>query len=383
MKRSVLLAVVMMATVAAFGQYRQTAGEVKLTPTQRMNSLNPKASSEYRGGISEMFVWYGSTEGEIYGTPQTEFIWDLHSRADSADLQFQYVIVTYPTLQAWDDPNGTSVIDWNNVISATVDTVWIQMGHENNSGQLDTVNVQIVSLDGQGRPTTNVLWEESITTDTSFTGGDNWTNSVFRPFLPNLTLNEPFGVRVNYFGSKQDTFGIVAGFYEDGICTGTTPKALESLFPNNSFRLLSQYDFAGLLPQAAGGDIYYDCNANNAYDPGIDGEHFTQNINFGVSLTIEDDIAVEELPSALTEVKNFPNPFSQFTNIEYTLDNSANVSLEVYDLTGAVVFSTQAGQQMPGTHTIQVDGSGLAEGIYYYSLNVNGGTITKKMVLTR
>jgi len=383
MKRSVLLAVVMTATVAAFGQLRQTAGDVKLTPTQSMNTLNPKATSNYRGGISEMFVWYGSTEGEITGVEQTEFIWALHSRADSADLQFNHVIVTYPTLQAFDDPNGTTTIPWGNVINCTIDTVWIQMGHENNSGTTDTVRLSIVRLNSNGRPTNTVLWEETITTDTSFTGGDNWTNPVFRPFLPNINVDEPFGVRVDYFGSKQDTFGITAGFREDGICTGTTPKALESWFATNSWRQLSQYASFGLLPTSSGVDIYYDCNANNAYDAGIDGENFTQNINFAVSLTIEDDLSTDELPSNLVSVKNYPNPFSSTTNVEYTLETASEVSLEVYDLTGAVIFTTQAGQQIPGTHTIQIDGSGMAEGIYYYTLNVQGGSVTKKMVLTR
>lgn len=381
MKRSVLFAVALMVTAAAFGQFRQTAGEVKLTPTQLMEEFNPKASNSRN--TNEMFILYGSTEGEIYGEELSSFIWDLHSDADSADLQFNHVIVSYPTLQAFDDVNGTSVVPWSNVVNCTIDTVWIQMGHENNSGTTDTVRVRIVDLNNSGRPTNTVLWEEIITTDTSFTGGANWTNSTFRPFFPDINVTEPFGVRVDYFGSKLDTFGIVASFYEDGICTGTTPKALESLFATNSWRQLSQYASFGLLPTTSGADIYYDCNQNGGYDQGIDGEHFTQNINFGVSLTIQDDISVQELPNNLVEVKNYPNPFSSTTNVEYTLESASEVSLNVFDLTGAMIYSSNKGQQMPGTHTIQIDGSGMAEGIYYYTLNVNGGSVTKKMVLTR
>ena len=387
MKRSVLAAVMLLITATAFGQFKAPSNDVKMHPHQPMDQLNPRpTTTDSRGGISEMFIWYGSTEAELYGAdPYPSFIWNMSNNYDdSINTGLNTVTVTYETLIAFDDNDFSSEIPWTNVINATVDTLFIQMGHENNSGLMDTVVVSIVDLNNAGRPTSNVLWTETIMTDTSFTGGANWLNSTFRLFTPNLTVNEPFGVKVEYFGAIQDTFGIVAGFWDDGqICTGTTPKALESLFAPNSYRVVSRFATAGLLPTAGGADVYYDCNANGSYDPGVDGENLQQNINFAVSMTIEDDLSSEELPSNLTAVKNFPNPFSSVTNIEYTLEQSSEVSVLVYDLTGSVIMSMNQGQQFPGTHTIEIDGSNMAEGIYYYTLNVNGGSVTKKMILTR
>ncbi len=387
MKSTVLSVVMLLITATTFGQFRAPSNDVHMVPNQPMEELKVRSSDDAsRMGVSEMFIWYGSTEAEIYGAdPYPEFIWSLNNNFDdSINTGLNTVTVTYETLIAADDDDFSSEIPWTNVINATVDTLWINLGHENNSGFMDTLVVSIVDLNNAGRPTSNVLWTETIMTDTSFTGGAEWLSSVFRIFTPNLTVSEPFGVKVEYFGAIQDTFGIVAGFWDDGqICTGTTPKALESLFAPNSYRIVSRFATAGLLPQAGGADVYYDCNANGSYDPGIDGENLQQNINFAVSMTIEDDISVDELPNNLVDVKNFPNPFSDVTNIEYTLEQSSEVTVLIYDLTGAIIYEANQGQQFPGTHTIEIDGSNMAEGIYYYSLNVNGGSVTKKMILTR
>ncbi|MFV1883667.1 MAG: T9SS type A sorting domain-containing protein [Balneola sp.] len=81
--------------------------------------------------------------------------------------------------------------------------------------------------------------------------------------------------------------------------------------------------------------------------------------------------------------QNYPNPFNPSTTISYSLDNTANVSLEVFDLMGRKVSTLVQGQQTAGEQTINFDASALASGIYIYRLVVGGQVLTKKMVLLK
>ena len=86
--------------------------------------------------------------------------------------------------------------------------------------------------------------------------------------------------------------------------------------------------------------------------------------------------------------KNYPNPSNPSTKIDFQLPVDGNVKISVFDITGretAVLFN---GFLNADFHTVKFDGSGLASGIYFYSIyftGVNGETYTKtqKMILVK
>jgi len=85
--------------------------------------------------------------------------------------------------------------------------------------------------------------------------------------------------------------------------------------------------------------------------------------------------------SGLNVAQNQPNPFSGTTKVNYSLDNSANVIVDVYNVAGAKVMSMSKGVQAAGSHSILIDASELQAGIYYYTLTADGYSVTKKMVV--
>ncbi|NND70190.1 MAG: T9SS type A sorting domain-containing protein [Rhodothermales bacterium] len=71
--------------------------------------------------------------------------------------------------------------------------------------------------------------------------------------------------------------------------------------------------------------------------------------------------------SSLTLLGNFPNPFNPSTTISFTLEQNANVSVEVFDMLGRRVFSAPKSFVNAGTsRRIELDGSRLASGNYVY-----------------
>ncbi|MBN1782751.1 T9SS type A sorting domain-containing protein [bacterium] len=104
---------------------------------------------------------------------------------------------------------------------------------------------------------------------------------------------------------------------------------------------------------------------------------------YEASLTAVDE---KDAPMAADFIlhQNYPNPFNPATRISYDLKNPREVTVKVYDVTGAEVRTLVNGMQSEGNHSVLFDAGGLASGVYYYKLVAGTETIeTKKMVLMK
>ncbi len=90
-----------------------------------------------------------------------------------------------------------------------------------------------------------------------------------------------------------------------------------------------------------------------------------------------------EVPLTIKLLQNYPNPFNPTTRIPYSLDHDADVSLNVYDITGRRVASLVHGRQSAGSYQFLFDASGLAGGMYIYRLQADGITLSRKMMLVK
>ena len=101
-------------------------------------------------------------------------------------------------------------------------------------------------------------------------------------------------------------------------------------------------------------------------------------MNFTPGLSVENN----EM-SNLNVSQNFPNPFSNETTVEYTLENASEVSYTVVDLAGNTILEVNEGNVMAGTHEITIDGSALANGVYYFNMTAGGAQTTHKMIVNK
>jgi len=86
-------------------------------------------------------------------------------------------------------------------------------------------------------------------------------------------------------------------------------------------------------------------------------------------------------------VQNHPNPFREMTDIRYYISEEGALTLEIYDSTGRIVIR-RIQEVTPGWHTFRWDGSSssgksVSSGIYFYRLNIDGTSLTRKMALVR
>lgn len=86
--------------------------------------------------------------------------------------------------------------------------------------------------------------------------------------------------------------------------------------------------------------------------------------------------------------QNYPNPFNPITNISFSMNEPGDVSLEVFNILGQKVRSLHVGMLTAGLHTFEWDGTDegglrVASGVYFYRLQNESSTRTRKMLLIK
>ena len=89
------------------------------------------------------------------------------------------------------------------------------------------------------------------------------------------------------------------------------------------------------------------------------------------------------VPSNFDLSQNYPNPFNPVTSISYSLNMDGFVTLKVYNISGEEVANLLEGNQTAGNHEVEFNAAELSSGVYFYALEMNGFTITRKMVLMK
>ena len=103
-----------------------------------------------------------------------------------------------------------------------------------------------------------------------------------------------------------------------------------------------------------------------------------------IDLHMRSYVGIEDEPVVGFNIgQNVPNPFDNTSIISYSLENEADVSIEILDVTGKVVKTINQGTQTAGNYQIILDANEFAEGSYFYTFTVGTQKVTKRMVITK
>ena len=113
------------------------------------------------------------------------------------------------------------------------------------------------------------------------------------------------------------------------------------------------------------------------------------NNNAEVQQSIETPIVVTGINDpAVTPVKfelnqNYPNPFNPTTNVKFGVPKNGHYTFRVYDVTGKLVETYLDSYVNKGYYNAEINGTTLSSGVYFYTLQGEGFTDTKKMMLIK
>ena len=102
----------------------------------------------------------------------------------------------------------------------------------------------------------------------------------------------------------------------------------------------------------------------------------TENGGGEVILPGIDEIIVPE-----NNISVYPNPCSNFTTVEYELFNKSKVQFSLFDLSGKQVKVLLNANQSEGNYKINVNTSGIPDGIYLIVAQINNQLLSEKIIV--
>ena len=96
----------------------------------------------------------------------------------------------------------------------------------------------------------------------------------------------------------------------------------------------------------------------------------------------------ESIPSEYTLVQNYPNPFNPSTTISFSVPTDGHVTISIFDVSGRLVATLLDDSVDGGYHSVTWDGIdangfNVSAGLYIYSLQAKGISLSSKMILMK
>ncbi len=101
------------------------------------------------------------------------------------------------------------------------------------------------------------------------------------------------------------------------------------------------------------------------------------------SLTVGINSTSNIIPEKFAVYQNYPNPFNPTTNIKFDIPKNSFVSLKVFDVLGKEVAVLINEVRNAGSYSVDWNASVYTSGVYFYKLESNGFSETRRMLLVK
>lgn len=136
----------------------------------------------------------------------------------------------------------------------------------------------------------------------------------------------------------------------------------------------------------------YDAGGDGMNSPGFFSLYYGSSISIlqgmndygadlGTDFSTDNNTGIDDVINN-AEVEVYPNPFSHFTNIAFVTNEVSNVTVNMYNVVGELVYQSDKGVLSSGKQLVKIDGENLENGIYIIKLLVNEHVITRKVTVT-
>jgi len=325
------------------------------------------------------------------------------------------------------DPNGNLFVCWSGTIPVSPYTEdYVGLGISSNGGQSWYTRESIYDMNGingnlpaksgirvNGLPKIDIDksvgprngWIYIITTEKNLApagsdpdiimhrstdGGMNWSggirvnqdplNNGKTQFFPAIRVDEIGGVAVVFYDDRNtaaDSAEMYLAYSKDGGNTW------------NEY-VLSTHRFKP-QPIAGGGQGYQGDNigmtSGNNYLYPLWMDNSTGIYQAWLALVDLSSINVKKIgynvPDKFELLQNYPNPFNPETNIKFNIPKSSPVKLRIYDISGKLIVELINEFLSEGKYEIKWNATNYSSGIYFYRIETENFSNTKKMILIK
>ena len=119
----------------------------------------------------------------------------------------------------------------------------------------------------------------------------------------------------------------------------------------------------------------------------FDGFEGIESSNGPWSLTIDGGWALDVDNSSIPEVfvlhNSYPNPFNPTTKIPFSIKESQNIKISIFDINGNLIQNISNQYFESGNHYVKYSSKKLSSGIYFIMLNHKNGIETQKITFLK
>jgi len=90
-----------------------------------------------------------------------------------------------------------------------------------------------------------------------------------------------------------------------------------------------------------------------------------------------------EVPNRFSLLQNYPNPFNPMTRIKFNITKASNVNITVFDVLGRHITTLVNEKLNAGTYETDWNANNMPGGVYFYKIESDEFTETKKMILVK
>ncbi len=283
---------------------------------------------------------------------------------------------------------------------AVVTLASITINYDSDDGVSDPADLRIVQDDGPGDGS-GTAWLDRGGTGSGAPSGNITSTTNFTSFgdftLGNNTGGDnPLPVELASFTAKVSEGKVVLRWATASESQNLGFNVYRSTSPDGPFIKLNPQVIPGLGTSGTGQEYRWvddsvDASADTYYYylkdvslSGIENLSSLLKVNLNRLLTSPKESAL---------LQNYPNSFNPETWMPFQLNEAANVTLNIYDVSGKLVRTLELGQKLPGYYLDKSsaaywdgrnsNGERMGSGVYFYSLRAGDFTAVRRMVLQK
>jgi hypothetical protein len=294
-------------------------------------------------------------------------------------------------MDSYFDVGGTGRLDTTGGggIPASVPFSWTQ----------DAWNQVVVIVDLDATPPTAQYWIGTSQSNFTQIATWDWTQNGTKP--AQLAVNDLFGaaatdemyfddfyfddempaiipVELTSFTGNVNNLGQVVLNWETATEINNHGFEIERRTETSEFRTVGFVEGYGTTTEPRSYN-YTDVTAEN----GINYYRLKQ-VDFNGTYSYSDEVEVDvNGPLTFDLAQNYPNPFNPSTSIKYSVPESGNIRLSVFNIVGEEVAVLADGFTQAGFYEVSFNASNLPSGVYVYKLQSDNSVQAKKMMLLK
>lgn len=364
----------------------------------------------------------------MWNRPDINGIYNNGTTQEADTIQFgSYATVLHPWYEGWNDQNAfpNAPFELKNYSSYTLDSVyaWGFYGRNpNKTSVVDTLRFSIVYGNGQGTSiprysytgtdiynrfsdtpvvATTLLWDSTTNTAVGDPGG--FTEVVIDRYLDNTPIPDSNGAikRVGVAANINVPAFNYVGFSVTFISGESYTPYVDTAFVGNTIDPNAPYRFGMWRPwifeendgqhqNYRWGDFNNGSfkflptsqNYPDAYVPSYafisaDWPYEYPYVDFVVSTTDAPSVGVSNVSNLINIASAYPNPANNQVAIPFEINERADVKVSFKNVAGQIIATQNFEQVMYGEATFST--SNLANGLYFYTIDVNGQSHTGRV----